>query len=492
MTLPVGKRALICVFVLLLSGLLLGWLVLCPKDVQAYTREERAKFSQGMNTHRVSMVLHEEDGTLAVIHEVDFVNRTQDPLPHLVLRTYANAFLSEETSPAAIDEVYDSAYRAGFSTGGLHLQGVWWQGEAAFHRYEDEAQTVLRIETGDMQPGDSGTLKMMYVLSVPECAYRFGRTDTAWQIGNAIPVVSVWQEGAWRKDPYDPIGDPFISESANWSLRIQLPEGMTPAASASLEKDGDGIWQGEVLCARDMALTFSRHYTLLEKQAGDVLIRVLSTSEQGRQALKLSEKILETLCGLYGKYPYDTLTVAEIDFPFGGMEYPALVMVDRSYFTAEGDTLELLLAHEIAHQWFYALAGSDGFNHPWQDEAASQWAALRYVGARYGKDSEENLKYYYVDAPMQENGLDIFTPGSPVSYFGDYMAYDSVVYGRGCALFYALDAFLMGSMDECLKAYCHAEPFGLYTRKDFEEAVSDFSGKDSLPLITDYLDTRMQ
>ena len=490
---PVGRRALICVFILLCAVWTLWGIVRKPSyAVQAYSQAERKQFAEGMNNHRLSAVLHEADGTLAVTHEIDFTNRTENVLPDLVLRTYANAFLTEETSPAAIDEVYDSAYRSGFSAGGLELMGVWWQGKPVSHAYEDGAKTVLRVDTGAMQPGDHGTLKMMYVLSVPECAYRFGRTETAWQIGNAIPVLSVWQDGEWRKDAYSPIGDPFISESANWSLHIQLPEGMTPASSAALQKGADGIWQGEVLCARDLALSCSRGYRQWEKQSGDVQIRVLTASDQGKKALNISEKVLETLCALYGKYPYDTLTVAQIDFPFGGMEYPGLVMVDDSYFTAQDDALELLLAHEIAHQWFYALAGSDGVNQPWQDEALCQWAVLRYVGTRYGKDSETNLRYYYVDAPMQENGLEALTPGSPVHYFGDYASYDSVVYGRGCALLYALDAFTDGGMDACLKAYCHLDPFGLYTRSDFEHAVAAFSGKDSLPLIMDYLDTRMQ
>lgn len=490
-SLPAGKRVFICVLSALLTACILWFFLREPSSVTAYSADERSALSAQMNSYTLSCVMHEEDGTLAVTQEICFQNRTGDTLPDLVLRTYANAFAQEETSPAAIEELYEQTYGDVFSPGSISVQGVWWQDEIVPYAYQDEAQTQLRIDTGSIAPGDAGTLRIMYVLFVPECAYRFGRTGDLWQLGNAFPILSVWQEGAWRTDEYYPIGDPFLSESANWHVTLSLPEDYVPAASCEMKQDKNGLWTGDMLCARDFALVLGKGYQVQERAFGDVRVRVLTQEKDGKGALALCGGILDTLCGLYGKYPYDTLTVAQVKFPFGGMEYPGLVMIGDSYFAAEDDSLEMLLAHEIAHQWFYALAGSDSFRNPWQDEALSQWAALRYVGVRYGADAEERLKYYYVDAPMQEKILGSVTPGSPVSYFGDYMTYDSVVYGRGTALLYAIDAFTEGKADAYLRSYVHQNPFGLYTRSDFEQALSSFAGADLAPLMNDYLDTLM-
>lgn len=70
------------------------------------------------------------------------------------------------------------------------------------------------------------------------------------------------------------------------------------------------------------------------------------------------------------RMPYDQLTVCEVDFPLGGMEYPGLIFIGRDWMAeSQADSLELMLAHETAHQWFYALVGSDQVTDAWQDEA---------------------------------------------------------------------------------------------------------------------------
>lgn len=490
MALPVGKRVFLCVFAALLA-LLMVWLFLKPAHVPAYSQGERAALAENMDTYTLTAVMHEDTGSLAVTQEILFTNRTDEVLSELVLRTYANAFETEEHSPAAIEELYDLTYGDAFSPGGIRVQGTWWQNKIVENAYLDDAKTVLKVATGAIAPGETGTLRLMYALSVPECAYRFGRTEKVWQLGNCFPMVAVREMGAWRTEEYYPIGDPFVSDSACWQVTLKLPDGMVPAASAPMEKGKDGLWHASGLCMRDFAMTLSRDYKTVSRTFGDVRVQVMTTGDGGRPALKLSGKVLEVLTALYGPYPYDTLTVAETDFPFGGMEYPGLVFIEDSYFDARDDSLEMLLAHEIAHQWFYALKGSDSFCDPWQDEALAQWASLRYVRARYGADAEERMKYYYVDAPMEERLTGSVTPGSPVDYFGDYMTYDTVVYGRGTALLYAVDLMTNGQTDAFLRAYVQDEPFQRSTRDQFEQALQDHFSMDMGPLMTDYLDTLM-
>ena len=490
MSLPVRKRVFLCVAAALLVLLAVG-LCVKPHGVTAYTEGERQLLAENMDTYTLTVVMHEDTGELAVTQEILFTNRTDEVLSELVLRTYANAFETEDHSPAAIEELYDLTYGDAFSPGGILVQGTWWQDAIAESTYADDAKTVLQIATGAIAPGETGTLRLMYVLTVPECAYRFGRTDKVWQLGNCFPMVAVRENGAWRTEEYYPIGDPFVSESACWQVTLALPDDMVPAASCRMEKGKDGLWHGNALCMRDFAMTLSRGYKTAVRTYGDVRVQVMTTGEKGKDALKLSGMVLETLSSLYGPYPYDTLTVAETAFPFGGMEYPGLVFIEDSYLAADDDSLEMLLAHEIAHQWFYALKGSDSFYDPWQDEALSQWASIRYVGARYGADAEARMKYFYVDAPMEEKLTGSVTPGSPVDYFGDYMTYSTVVYGRGAALLYAVDLMTEGKTDAFLRDYVQDAPFQRSTRAQFEQALNDYFSMDMGPLVTDYLDTLM-
>lgn len=71
-----------------------------------------------------------------------------------------------------------------------------------------------------------------------------------------------------------------------------------------------------------------------------------------------------------GLYPYTELFVVPFD-QTGGMEYPGLVMISSRYLRSNNraEMGELVIAHEVAHQWFYALVGSDQIKAPWLDES---------------------------------------------------------------------------------------------------------------------------
>jgi len=214
------------------------------------------------------------------------------------------------------------------------------------------------------------------------------------------------------------------------------------------------------------------------------------TLDGAKRALNDAKKALETFSALYGDYPYPAYTLCSVDFPFGGMEYPGLCMVGEGYYLeSRKDTLELVIAHETAHQWFYGLVGSDQVKNSWQDEALSEYAMLRYVEKRYGQGSFENLRYYRVDAPMQELIPGSLTPGSPIDYFSGFSDYSSVVYGRGAALLLALDEILPKGTDAFLRAYTEKFAFSYVTRAEFEAFLQEHSGMDLSPLLLDYLDT---
>lgn len=447
---------------------------------------------EGLTAYDVTIRLMPQTREIAVTEKITFRNDTGDGLRDLVLRTWLNAYQSEETSPAAADELYEACYPEGFQPGGLTLYDVTWQGEKAAYAFDDAARTVLRLAVPEIRAGETGELILRCTGQIPVCAHRAGVMGEVWQLGNVIPQLPLYQDHAWRTDAYAPIGDPFASPCADFTVHLFLPEdGYVPACSAPLEKGPDGGWHGSIRGARDIGLCVSPAYQTAELRAGDTRILSYAQSAEGaRRAAEYARKAVETFSALYGAYPYPSLSVCAVDFPFGGMEYSGLVMIGEGYFLeSRRDDLELTVAHEAAHQWFYSLVGSDQVFSPWQDEALCQWAVLRYVRARYGQGSYETLKYYQVDAPMAENIPGSLTPGSPIDYFGSLSDYSSVVYGRGAALLAALDEMLEGGADDFLRAYAASFAWRFATRGDFERFLNDYAGMDCSPLLLDYLDT---
>ena len=488
MILPRARRAIIAATAALLLGLA-GYFLLSAPPASSAAGERLKSAAQGLTAYDVTMRLQEH--TLSLSETVDYRNDTGEVLTDLVLRTWVNAYSSEETSPAATEELYDACYPGGFSAGYVTLYDVMWNGQGAAHEYLDEAKTALRVKIPPLAPGERGQLLLRCVEKIPECAHRTGIVGNRWQLGNAVPLLSVYQDGAWRTDEYSPVGDPFVSSCANFSLTLYAPEGYVPACSAPLTLEKDGAWRGELLAARDIGLCVSPDYHQVSLQAGGVRLYSYADTEAGaRRALTYAQRALETYAGLFGDYPYPALTLCSVDFPFGGMEYPGLCMISEGYYLdSRADSLELLVAHEAAHQWFYALVGSDQAKEPWQDEALCEYAMLRYIRARYGQGSYDTLRYYRVDSPMRENIPGSLTPGSPISYFGSLSDYAAVVYGRGAAMLLALEEWLPGGADAFLRAYAERFAFQLVTRAQFEAFLNDFAGKDASPLLLDYLDT---
>lgn len=475
-----------------LAALIFSVALLCAGNSALPEEGERLlDAAKDLSSVEMEMRLDEETGLFTAAQVIHYRNDTGDTLSTLGMRTWLNAYESEETSPAALEEIFDLCYAEGFSAGYTMILEVKWNGEEAAWQYVNDDRTALEIDIPPLADGETGELLIRSASQIPHCAHRTGYSEGVYALSHAVPVLSLYENGAWRKDVYHGIGDPFVGPCANYSVRLSLPQGYIPACSAPLIQGEDGIWQGQALAARDIGLCVSRDYKMASLRAGNTMIYSYAPDmEKAERAGNYAKKALETYSGLYGEYPWPMLTVCSADFPFTGMEYSCFFMLaDQYYMDQYQETLELAVAHETAHQWFYSLVGSDQWNHPWQDEAICEYAALRYVHKRYGQSSYEILKFYQVDSPMQEHIPGSLTPGSPIDYFANSTDYSAIVYGRGAALFIALDEMLPGGVDAFLKAYVERFQFDFVSRGEFEQYLQEYTGMDLQPLLLDYLDT---
>ncbi len=81
----------------------------------------------------------------------------------------------------------------------------------------------------------------------------------------------------------------------------------------------------------------------------------------------------------YGRYPYATLTIVHPPSgagEAGGMEYPTLITTGGSWThdPLEGRSIEIVTLHELAHQWFYGLVGTNENRSPFLDEGLTSYA----------------------------------------------------------------------------------------------------------------------
>ena len=142
----------------------------------------------------------------------------------------------------------------------------------------------------------------------------------------------------------------------------------------------------------------------------------------------------------FGDYAYPAYTVVQTDFPYGGMEYPMLSMISLSLHQSE---VAAVVAHETAHQWWYAMVGSDQYNEAWQDEGLAEysvalfWDAYPQYGGSYKEMvalSESGYRAFFSVYSQVSKSSDT-RMSRPLSEFGGLYEYRSIAYDKGVILF---------------------------------------------------------
>lgn len=449
--------------------------------------------SEGLDEIFIDAAFDPEENTLRVRQRLTLTNRTGEALNAAVLRTWPNAFQSVDTSPCAQEErLFDLYYPDGFSSGALVMARVQANGETVVYRYTDAAKTSLSIPVpGGWLPQQDVVLDLEYAIQIPHMAYRFGEMDGIWALGNAFAIPAVWEDGAFRTDAYAPVGDPFVSDCANYTVSVTVPQAYLCAGSAypaTEASDGLKTFRFSAPAVRDFALVISREFQTAQRLQDGVLVTAYA-SQNAQEMLKYACKALKCYEKRYGSYPYQSFTLAQVHFPYGGMEYPSLTMVSSEMLETGGRELEYLIAHETAHQWWYAAVGSDGWNQPWQDEALCEFSLLEYAQDTYGQAARDELEYARAQSAMRVTVPQGVTPGAPLSAFSSMSEYSLVVYDRGAACLIALDKTIPGGLDSFLREYYQRYAFRRASRTHFEDLLAQSTGEDLAPLLRDYLDT---
>jgi hypothetical protein len=83
-----------------------------------------------------------------------------------------------------------------------------------------------------------------------------------------------------------------------------------------------------------------------------------------------------------GEYPFNVVTAVQArQGDEGGMEYPTITAIHIPRGTDK--ELDLTIEHEVGHNWFYAVLGTDERRYPWLDEGINSYYDNRYMDLKY-------------------------------------------------------------------------------------------------------------
>ncbi len=329
--------------------------------------------------YTVSAVFDGKD-SLSAEMTVDYYNNTQTEITALKFNLYPNAFRKEAKRRPYLAQHAVKAFPNGISYGGITIENCFYGDEVAEWEIcgEDDNILVLYLKKG-VFPAERAKVAVHFKITLPSAALRFGFADGRVNLGNWYPILCAWADQGFYECEYYPIGDPFYSEVADYNIKLTVPGEYIVASGGEcvMTEVGETATTYTYLLEnhRDIAFVLSKDFNVNARKTGDVTINYYYVDGDPNLVLDVAEQSLNLYSQLFGVYPYPTLTIAQTPFIQGGMEFPSLVYIADGL--DDGQTVEVV-AHEIAHQWWYATVGNNQLEHAFLDEGLAEYSTVLF------------------------------------------------------------------------------------------------------------------
>lgn len=375
--------------------------------------------------------------------------------------------------------------------GQLHVDSITVDGRpgAAYLRADDTSLVVPLAQP--LTPGAAVTIGMTFEVEIPDRPdgyVLFGHSQGIWSLPDAYPLLAVHDGSTWHEGLAPPHGDAVFADSALYNVTLTLPRDLTPATTGTLvpaaETAEDGLRTYHLTGSplREFAFLASASYLSAETQALGVTVRSFylpGDEAAGQAALNSAAAALRVYGDAFGAYPYPEMIVVEAPLRFYGMEYPGLNLVGIDLYRDQRQELEVRVAHEIAHQWWYSQVGSDQVNRPWLDEGLTENSVATYYRQVYGEARANTYVNQQWLVPYQlavENGQNAVV-NQPAAAFGP--EYELMVYAKAALFFDALRQQVGDeTYREILRQYLARFRWRIATPDDFLRVAESVSGQD--------------
>ncbi len=369
----------------------------------------------------------------------------------------------------------------------------------------------LNIEytCGKLEPDDSirlngKTIDIYFKTVLPEIGDRLSYSNDDYLLDGWFPRPAILQEdGTWYNPDYGPFSE-LVGEFYYFDVNLKLPSNLIVAASAlpSDKKAIDTLAAYHYIFgpAHDFALSVSPDYLIDTVAIGPKTLHLYYRDYEYSmisQVKHAAEKTFGYMTGRVGDYTYDCFSIATAKMSFGGgVEFPGLIAVASPaglFMTSR--FYKVLVIHEVVHQWFYGMIGSDQIKNPWMDEGVTSLFSLKLTEKIYGQ------KANFVDwAGVEAEGRDYFRffnymtswsngINESVNRFALDADYVGTVYFKGALALETFENFISDSVaDRFWKSYYSEFLFKRPDTEDFLRVVRRVCGEEAQLLLKDLLD----
>ena len=507
-------------------------------------------YFQQKTAYTIAVTLNDRTHELSAFESVDYTNNSPDTLQFVYFHLWPNGYSNNNTDLAkqlftskGKERLFNDPALRGYIDSldfKVNLQHVNWE---LLPNQPDICRIVLNKP---LYPGASITISTPFHVKIPKgVTSRLGHIGESYQISQWYPKPAVYDRTGWHQMPYLDQGE-FYSEFGSFDVRITLPDNYIVGATGDLQDKPemamldklaeDTTWisaskKETVIFPPSSAHLKTIHFTgnnihdfawfadkrfhvlkgsvILPKSGKQVNTWLMFTNQQAdlwKNAIPYINHAILDFSSWIGDYPYNSFTAVQSALNAGlGMEYPGITVIG---LTKDGYSLDKVIAHEAAHNWFYGALASDERRYPFMDEGMTTSYEVRYLTGRYPDkklwenylSKEKQAKFFHVDKIPMERMMEyewliaarsnMEQPANLSSTDYSEMNYTLIPYNKAAISFNYLRAYLGDALfDTIIRDYYHQWKFKHPQPEDLRREFESHTDKELRWFFDDLLGT---
>ena len=461
--------------------------------------------------HNISVTLDDKANVLRGHSSVRYQNNSPDSLRFIYFHLYPNAYRTDRTAyeKQAVENGHTDHYFSDEEDRG-YIDSL------KFTAFADNAdpKSVGVVATSDpdvvklvlpevLAPGAALNIETPFRVKIPATFSRLGHEREAYQISQWYPKPAVYDRKGWHPLPYLDQGE-FYSEFGNYHVAITLPANYILMGSGNIMEAEEKAWldqkaalplPSDTLYKKGRPASSENWKTVtFEEQnihdfawfadktwvvrkdtvtlpGGKITEAYTCFFPQHQKGWAKSMEAVKTAITEYSKrvgdYPYQTVKAVEGPMPAGGgMEYPTITIITS---TNDAEMVRTAIVHEVGHNWFYGMLGSNERNHPWMDEGINSFYEQKtapdksaFTKLTGGKDGNF-LGYATLSATR-----DLLPANSDATVFPE-VNYGVDIYGKAAYMLAWLEAYMgEAKFEAAMKDYFTTWQYKHPQPEDFE------------------------
>jgi predicted small lipoprotein YifL len=429
------------------------------------------------NDYHISLDINPETRMITGVERIRYTNHTGIELDNIVLRTYLNAFSEQSTQTLPYFARFrDRIFRHGMDYGYLDILHVSMdKDELAYEAYDTFLD--IRLDT-PLEIEETVQIVIQFEAYIPKIGHRTGANDHSMWMGMFLPTLAVHNGLGWDDAPYYPAGDPFLLETAHYTVLVTTPPEYTVAGTGHKKEEvmeDTKLTTFSARLVRDFAFAVSPVYRLAEAVTDtgvDIHFYYYSDGLNVDEIMDIIKRSMEYFDARVGAYPYGQVSVVETDMFTNGMEFAKIVFMDSAYLRQTDNYASLV--HEIGHQWFYNVVGNNPITEAWLDEGMT----LYVQEAFFHEDDASFHHRLQNEYEAFKRRVEPFIIASDLSAFDNWTDFYLTHYTKAKLMLYALN-IEMGdeAFWQLISQYYQAQSFRIAKAADFIALAEEIHGE---------------